>query len=84
MMGRLLKYFGQDGLAHILVSLVLCAVLGVFLPLWAAVLVTLAVGVLKELIWDKLLKKGTPEWKDILADVLGIILGGSLYLLIQI
>lgn len=75
MIGRLLKYFGQDGLAHILASLVLCAVLGVFLPLWAAVLVTLAVGVAKELVWDKLLKKGTAEWRDIIADAVGILLG---------
>ena len=84
MIAKMLGYFGQDGLLHILCSLVLCAVLGAFLPLWAAVLISLAIGVLKELIWDKLLKKGTPEWKDILADALGILLGGSLYLLIQI
>ena len=75
MIGRLLKYFGQDGLAHILVCLVLCAVLGAFLPLWAAVLVTLAVGFIKELVWDKLLKKGTAEWRDIIADAVGILLG---------
>lgn len=75
MMGRLLKYFGQDGLAHILASLVLCAVLGAFLPLWAAVLVTLAVGFIKELVWDKLLKKGTAEWRDMVSDTVGIVLG---------
>lgn len=75
MIGRLLKYFGQDGLAHILVSLVLCAVLGVFLPLWAAVLITLSVGFIKELVWDKLLKKGTAEWRDIIADAVGVLLG---------
>ena len=61
MMGRLLKYFGQDGLAHILVSLVLCAVLGVFLPLWAAVLIVLAIGIAKELVWDLWMEKGTAE-----------------------
>lgn len=75
MMGRLLKYFGQDGLAHILVSLVLCAVLGAFLPLWAAVLVTLAVGFIKELVWDLWLEKGTAEWRDIVSDAVGILLG---------
>lgn len=75
MIGRLLKYFGQDGLTHILVSLVLCAVLGVFLPLWAAVLITLSVGFIKELVWDKLLKKGTAEWRDIIADAVGVLLG---------
>ena len=75
MIGKILNWFGQDGLAHVLASLVLCAVLGAFLPLWAAVLVTLAVGFIKELVWDKLLKKGTAEWRDIIADAVGILLG---------
>ena len=75
MMGRLLKYFGQDGLAHILVSLVLCTVLGVFLPLWAAVIIALAVGIIKELVWDLWLEKGTAEWRDIVSDAVGILLG---------
>ena len=81
MMGRLLKYFGQDGLAHVLASLVLCAVLGAFLPLWAAVLVTLAVGVAKELVWDLWLKEGTAEWRDMVSDAVGIALGAALVLL---
>lgn len=75
MIGRLLKYFGQDGLTHILVSLVLCAVLGVFLPLWAAVLITLSVGFIKELVWDLWMEKGTAEWRDIVSDAVGILLG---------
>lgn len=75
MMGRILGYFGQDGLLHILCSLVLCAVLAAFLPWWAAVLISLAVGFIKELVWDKLLKKGTAEWRDIIADAVGILLG---------
>ena len=75
MIGRLLKYFGQDGLAHILVSLVLCAVLGAFLPLWAAVVITLAVGFIKEVVWDLWLEKGTAEWRDIVSDAVGILLG---------
>lgn len=75
MIGRLLKYFGQDGMTHILVSLVLCAVLGVFLPLWAAVLITLSVGFIKELVWDLWMEKGTAEWRDIVSDAVGILLG---------
>ena len=75
MIGRLLKYFGQDGLTHILVSLVLCAVLGMFLPLWAAVLITLSVGFIKELVWDLWMEKGTAEWRDIVSDAVGILLG---------
>lgn len=81
MMGRLLKYFGQDGLAHILASLVLCAVLGVFLPLWAAVIIALTAGVIKELVWDLWLKKGTAEWRDMVSDAVGVLLGVVLVLL---
>lgn len=75
MMGRLLKYFGQDGLTHILVSLVLCAVLGAFLPWWAAALITLAIGVAKELIWDRWMGRGTADWHDIICDAVGIVWG---------
>lgn len=75
MIGKILNWFGADGLAHVLVSLVLCAILGAFLPLWTAVLVTFAVGLIKELVWDKLLKKGTAEWRDIVSDTAGILLG---------
>lgn len=81
MMGRILGYFGQDGLLHILCSLVLCAVLGAFLPLWAAVLVTLAVGFIKELVWDLWLNKGTAEWRDMVSDAVGVLLGVALVLL---
>lgn len=75
MIAKILGYFGQDGLAHILVSLVLCAVLGAFLPLWAAVVITLALGFIKELVWDLWLEKGTAEWRDIVSDAVGILLG---------
>ena len=84
-MRKILNYLGTDGLLHLVVSLILCLTIAIFLPIWAAVLISLAIGVLKELIWDKLLLKGTPEWKDILADAPGYhFRGGSLYLLIQI
>ena len=75
MIGKILNWFGQDGLAHVLVSLILCAVLGVFLPLWAAVLITLAIGVAKELIWDRWMGRGTADWHDIICDAVGIVWG---------
>lgn len=75
MMGRILGWFGTDGLAHVLASLVLCAVLGVFLPLWAAVIIALAVGIIKELVWDLWLKRGTAEWRDMVSDAVGVLLG---------
>ena len=75
MIGKILAWFGADGLTHILVSLVLCAVLGVFLPLWAAVIIALSVGFIKELVWDLWMEKGTAEWRDIVSDAVGILLG---------
>lgn len=75
MIGRLLNRVGTDGLAHILVSLVLCGVLGAFLPLWAAVLATLAVGLAKELVWDWWLRRGTCDLKDVLCDAIGVLVG---------
>lgn len=81
MIGKILNWFGTDGLAHVLVSLVLCAVLAAFLPWWAAVLITLVVGFIKELVWDLWLKRGTCDLKDVLCDVMGILLGVFILLL---
>lgn len=75
MIGKILNWFGTDGLTHILVSLVLCAVLAVFLPWWAAALITLAIGVAKELIWDRWMGRGTADWHDIICDAVGIVWG---------
>lgn len=81
MTGRILNWFGTDGLAHVLVSLVLCGVLSAAFPVWAAVLATMAIGIGKELLWDKLLKKGTCEVRDALSDAIGTILGALIALL---
>lgn len=75
MIAKILGYFGQDGLAHILVSLILYAVLAAFLPWWAAALITLAIGVAKELIWDRWMGRGTADWHDIICDAVGIVWG---------
>lgn len=81
MIGRILNWFGTDGLAHVLVSLVLCGVLSAVLPVWGAVLVTMAIGIAKELVWDYWLKKGTCEVRDALSDAIGTILGAFIALL---
>lgn len=80
MVKKILTWLGTDGMAHLLASLVLCCVLAALLPLWAAVLITIAVGVAKELIYDKWMKKGTPQWKDIICDITGILIGCMVYL----
>lgn len=75
MKDKILNYIGQDGLLHILCCIVLVSIIDIVLPLWVAVLITATVAVGKELVWDKLLGKGSPSWKDLLCDFVGIIIG---------
>lgn len=75
MVQKIISYFGADGLLHIVCSAALVSVLGWFAPLWLAALLTFLVGIGKEIIYDKLMKKGTPQWKDVVADLAGIALG---------
>ena len=72
---KVLDYFGADGLLHMLCSAVLVSVISWLAPLWLAALATLIVGVVKEIIYDKLMKRGTPQWKDLVADLVGIAIG---------
>ena len=72
---KILSYFGQDGLLHLLMSLILCLILSVFMPLWASASITFFIGVAKELVWDGLLGKGSMEMKDIVADIVGVLIG---------
>ncbi len=67
--------FKQDKLKHLLVGIGISLVLGVqFSPL-IGLLIAAIVGALKEIIWDWLLRKGTPEFLDFLATALGGALG---------
>lgn len=64
----------EDKLKHVVVSAIIAVVLNLFLPWWVAALITLAIGVGKE-VYDKVSKKGCAEWKDLLADLVGILIG---------
>jgi len=72
---KILNYIAQDGLLHIVLSSLIAAILSLFLPIWIAAIITFAIGLAKELIYDLLLKKGTCELKDLICDVVGIIIG---------
>lgn len=65
---------GEDKLKHIVVSAIIAVALKLFLPWWVAGLITLGVGIGKE-VYDKVSKKGCAEWKDLLADLVGILIG---------
>ena len=70
-MNRLLT---EDKLKHIVVSAIIAVALNLFLPWWVAALITLTIGVGKD-IYDKVSGKGYAEWEDLLADIVGIIIG---------
>lgn len=73
-MSTLLKLLAEDKLKHIVVSAIMAVVLNLILPWWVAGLLTLAIGVGKE-VYDKLSGKGHAEWEDLLADCIGIVIG---------
>ena len=72
---KILNYIGQDGLLHILCCIVLVSVIVIVLPLWVAIIATVVIGLAKEFVWDKWLGRGTFDKKDLLCDLVGIIIG---------
>ena len=73
----------QDKIMHFIGSAGMTIFLGFFIKIWIAAAIALAIGILKELIYDHLLKKGNCEWGDIYADAAGVLTGvGFLLLLI--
>lgn len=74
MIQNIISKIGADKLLHISMSMILMLELRRFLPCWQAALIVLSIGVAKE-VYDKVSGKGTAEWKDIIADCIGIGLG---------
>lgn len=75
MINKVFDYFGFDGLKHVIASNLVVVIANLFFPLWLAVIIAAAIGVGKEVVWDKMLKKGTFSKKDLLADFAGIVMG---------
>lgn len=74
-MKSLLKsLFAEDKLKHVVVSAIICVALNLFLPWWVAAGITFAIGVGKE-VYDMVSGKGCSEWGDLLADLVGILIG---------
>jgi hypothetical protein len=68
----------QDKKKHIYAGLALSILVGLlFCPL-AGLVTAAVVGALKEIVWDWLLKKGTPELLDFVATVAGGVIGYTL------
>ena len=63
----------RDHLLHAETCALLCIVLALLVPWWAAALGALAAGVGKEL-WDRE-HGGVPSWSDVLWDAIGVAAG---------
>ena len=77
--------FKQDKLKHLLTGIGIGLIFGVLFSPLVGLIAAAIIGALKEIIWDWLLKKGTPEFMDFLATAFGgaiaytvikLILGG--------
>lgn len=68
------EFIALDGCKHIILSAVMTVVLNLFLPTWAAALIALAVGGLKEY-YDYKSGTGQVQVKDIICDIVGLIIG---------
>ncbi len=68
----------KDKLLHFITGTYLFMIAALFLQLWAALLIVAIVGAAKEIYYDKVLDKGTPE----LADFLYTLAGGLIAFLI--
>lgn len=64
----------SDGMKHIILSAILTVVAKWLLPVWVAVALVLLIGIIKE-IYDRVSGKGCAEWKDIICDIIGILIG---------
>lgn len=65
---------GSDGMMHVILSSIIVILLSLVLPKWIAAIITLSIGIGKEA-YDKVSGKGCAEWKDIVCDLVGIIIG---------
>ena len=65
----------QDKQKHLLAGLALSILAGLLFCPIVGLATAAVVGALKEIIWDWLLKKGTPEFLDFVATVAGGVLG---------
>lgn len=63
-----------DKLLHVLCGYVIAVTIGMWIP-WLGAVAGILAAFGKEFIWDKWLKKGTFEWQDINATLVGVLAG---------
>lgn len=65
----------QDGMKHLIIGVVLAVVFKLFLTVTLAFIATMAIMAAKEVVYDKAMGQGTPEPRDMLWGIVGMILG---------
>lgn len=73
-LNKLFAWMGRDGMMHVILSALIACLLNLVLPWELAAIGTLAVGIGKEL-YDKRSGKGCAEMKDLICDIIGVIIG---------
>ncbi len=73
----------RDKKLHLLAGLALSGLAGLLLCPLTGFIIAAVVGAAKEIVWDWLLKRGTPEWWDFWCTVLGGTAGYCLLNLLQ-
>lgn len=73
-MNRIINIIGLDGLIHFSCCAIIAVICKLSFGVLAAVVVSLTIGILKEA-YDKLTGRGTAEWKDIICDIAGTLIG---------
>lgn len=73
-MNNLFNLIGSDGMKHIILSAILTVVAKWLLPVCVAVALVFLIGIIKE-VYDKISGKGCAERKDIICDIIGIVIG---------
>lgn len=73
-MNRIINIIGLDGLLHFSCCAIIAVCVKLAFGVLAAVVVSLTIGILKEA-YDKWTGRGTAEWKDIICDIAGTLIG---------
>lgn len=73
--------FKKDKLYHFIVGFIIALIFGLITPVLGLGMAVLA-GILKDVVWDKLLKKGTFEVLDIFFTGVGGVIGMAIAILI--
>lgn len=63
------KFFAPDKIKHIAAGLLIYSFLTFVLNPYISIIVTIIIGGAKEIIWDKYLNKGFPDWWDFIMTI---------------